>query len=175
MEELLRKIFICFQHIKWPNSIDEREDKFNKDKLLNLIKSITALSDIQLVQECGLRRKEALPFFGWGAVGDEKTQINGNVKSDLTFRKGEINLIIENKLICKGKEDYIKNSLVQTVEYLNLYNVAAAILLIFDAGRAKDREWDNYPENTLIRCLTSNYPICVVRVRERDSTRIYYG
>ena len=173
---MMKDIFECFDQLNWTPSVELHEDKFNKDILLGLLKTVSCLTGIEHVEEHDRRNSEAVPFFGWGACGISCSQIDGHCKSDLIFRKDQLFLLIENKLIRNGKnEEYnIKNALVQTIEYLNLYKVAGAVLLIFDAGRAKDREWDGNKEEKLINCLNSEYPLCVVRIREGYDTKIYY-
>jgi hypothetical protein len=176
MELTIFNIFQAFKGLTWPDLIDLSEDKFNKNKLYNLLKSVPDLSDIEMINEKDIRRNAALPFFGWGASRENLDKIDAHVTSDLSFKKGEINLLIENKLVRDDKnEDSIKNALVQTIEYLNLYNVSGAILLVFDDGRAKKREWENNPEEHLIKCLTSKYPFCVVRIRKDKRTCVYFN
>ncbi len=176
MNANLKPIFDCFVQLKWPASIDTTEPEFNKDLLLNLLKQMDCLSDLEHIDEKELRNPDALPLFGWGGCGKNFSKINGNVKSDLTFKKDGISILVENKLIRNGKNEEcnIKNAIVQTIEYLNLYKVAGALLLIFDAGRAKDREWENSAEKKLLDSLLSNYPLCIVRIRKDCETKIYY-
>lgn len=176
MGNTIKDIYECFKQLNWPSSIDLHEDKFNKDNLMELLRTSSCLMDIEHVEEKDFRNSEALPFFGWGACGKTFSQIDGQVKSDLIFKKDGVLLLVENKLIRDGKNEEcnIKNALVQTIEYLNLYKVAGGILLIFDAGRARGREWVTNKEENLINCLISEYPLCVVRIREKYETKIYY-
>ena len=177
MELPMCKIFQAFEGLTWPDGTNLHEDKFNKTKLFDVLKSVSSLSDIEMIDEKDIRRDAAVPFFGWGAIGENQDKIDGHVKSDYSFKKNELNLLIENKIVRYGKkeEDNIKNALVQTIEYLNLYDVSGAILLIFDDGRAKQQDWDNRQEQRLIKCLTSEYPICVVRIRRGKSTCTYFS
>ena len=176
MEHTMNRIFQAFESLAWPEGTDMHEDKFNKEKLHAVLKSVDCLCDIEIVDEKSIRRAEAVPFFGWAACGTSLNRIDGHSQSDCLFRKNSLNILIENKIIREGKKEEcnIKNAMVQTIEYLNLYNVSGAILLIFDDGRAKERNWDNSQEQRLINCLISEYPFCVVRIRRNEKTRVYF-
>ncbi len=171
------QLFDNFRGINWPSSIQISEDSFNKNDLLPLLNNVPELIGIEEVSESELRDNSSTPFFGYRASKDDPQVMSNRGGTDLLFRKDGINLFIENKLIRRGGEECnIKNSFVQAVEYLNLYTVDAAIVMIFDAGRAKDREWEDSPaEHELIQCLTTQYPMCVVRIREKFQTRVYYS
>ena len=169
----LEDIFRAFHGLNWPNDTDLSEERFNKNKLPDLIKSLDSLSDISDEKEIDVRNKLAVPFFGWGANRKNSNIINGKVKSDYFFKEDAISLLIENKIVFEKAECNIKNALVQTIEYLNLYKVVGAILLIFDDGCAKNREW-NKQEERLINCLTSEYPVGLVRVRKDKRTCIWF-
>ena len=83
-------------------------------------------------------------------------------------------MFIENKIIRRGRECDIKNALVQVIEYLNLYDVPVAALLIFDDGVGIGREWQQgTAEHTVIACLTERYPFCVARLRRGRDTCAY--
>jgi hypothetical protein len=141
-----------------------------------LLNSVRELNGVEAVSDRELRNNSATPFFGYRASETDPQVMSNRGGTDLLFRKDGINFFIENKLVRYGKNEEcnIKNSFVQAIEYLNLYRVDAAIVFIFDAGRAKDREWDNSAEHKLIECLIVNYPICVVRIREKCPTKVYY-
>lgn len=172
MENIVLNVFQAFNDTPWPDSTTLSENDFNKDVLPTILRSISFLSDIEIVEKKNFKnfiRNPVIPFFGWGATS------RGNASQrplDCMFQKYGVNFLVENKII-RGNEYECANGLVQTIGYLNLYDVSGAVLLIFDDGRAKHREW-NEQEERLIRCLTAEYPLCVVRIREGKETRIYF-
>jgi len=99
--------------------------------------------------------------------------VRNKKQTDLLFSFGNHNFFVENKIV-RNRECDIKNSLVQGVEYLNLYDVSVGIVLIFDGGRGKNPEWEGGKEVVLINALTEAFPLCVVRVREHCETKIYF-
>ena len=177
MTNRVHQLFENFRGINWPSSIQIPENSFNKNDLLPLLNNVTELIGIEEVSESELRDNNSPPFFGYRASKRDPQVMSNRGGTDLLFKKDGINLFIENKLVrhSRNEECNIKNSFVQAVEYLNLYTVDASIVLIFDAGRAKDREWDDSPEHELIQCLTTKYPMCVVRIRENYLTKVYYS
>jgi hypothetical protein len=172
----MNQIFQAFTGLKWHGETNMHEDKFNADKLCHALSSVDYFSNIKIIDEKNKRRNKATPFFGWAACGSSLDRIDGNSKADFIFQKNDLNILIENKIIRDGKNEEcnIKNALVQTIEYLNLYDVSGAIALIFDDGRAKERDWAGGQEEKLINCLTVEYPICIVRVRDGKKTCVYY-
>ena len=159
--------------LRWPNVNIGSETHFNRENLEGILKSTSGFEDIQIVEQSTLRHSNALALFGWGAK-TRNANISRRVKTDMTFKKGQCDFFIENKLIKKGRECDIKNALVQAVEYLNVYVVDIGIVLLFDRGRGKDIDWGCHPEEKLVKALTSVYPLCIVRVRENQRTQAYY-
>jgi hypothetical protein len=176
MENTVNNIYEEFKGLTWPDGTELPEDKFNKTRLRDILTSLQSLSNISEVNESSVRCESAFPFFGWGAKARRPNSITRHIKSDYLFTHNSTYLLIENKIIRDGKleECNIKNALVQVIEYLNVYDVSGAILLVFDDGRAKERDWRSGQEEKLINCLTSAYPFCVVRVRRAKDTCIYY-
>lgn len=174
MSSIIRKLFKSLQLLSWPADLGSNEDHFNRTRLLNLLNQLDGLGTIQVVNESDLiRRQNATPFFGWGKNKVSNT-ISGHLKADLLFSFGDFNFFVENKIVTNRECD-IKNSLVQGIEYLNLYDVSVGIVLIFDSGRGKEQEWEEGKEAVLINALTKAFPLCVVRVREQFNTKIYFA
>jgi hypothetical protein len=161
----------AFRAICWPNGSLPRETRFNKESLLSLLQRASDLASLEDVPEKGQRRENAKPFFGASALASNLSVVHWRSRTDLVAKWNGTFIFVENKIIRAARECDIKNALVQAVEYLGLYNVSLAVVLVFDQGRAKDREWDtNSSEYALIACLARRYPILVVRVREGHNT-----
>lgn len=75
MEYRMNRIFQAFEGLAWPEGTDMHEDKFNKEKLHTVLKSVDCLCDIEIVDEKSIRRAEAVPFFGWAACGTSLNRI----------------------------------------------------------------------------------------------------
>lgn len=130
---------------------------------------------IEAAEEQTMRSSAARPFFGWGTCicTDDRVRISRKVKTDATFQLNGTKCFIENKIIQPGRECDIKNAIVQAIEYLNLYEVMLGALLILDAGKGSAADWRGHEEGRLLVTLTSEYPLCVVRVRERQATEVF--
>ncbi len=180
MNQVIQELFSALGRLNWPYSLGSNEVSFNQTSLFPMLASLQGLGgSIEAINQNRLRRVTARPFFGWGASGNNRMSIHGNVKTDLTFRFRDLYFYIENKILRPGNKNYrecdIKNSLVQIVEYLNLYDVSAGVLLIFDGSKGKSMDWNSNAEEVLINTLTSSYPMCVVRVRQNHQTRVYFN
>ena len=116
----MNRIFQAFEGLAWQDGTDMHEDKFNKEKLHEVLKSVDCLSDIEIIDEKSIRRAEAIPFFRWAACGESLNRIDGHSQSDCLFRKNNLNILIENKIIRGGKKEEcnIKNAMVQTIARL---------------------------------------------------------
>ena len=174
LNSVISKLFKSLQLLSWPADLGANEDHFNRTRLFNLLNQLDGLGSIQVINESNrIRRQNATPFFGWGKNKLSNT-ISGHLKTDLLFSFGDHNFFVENKIITNRECD-IKNSLIQGIEYLNVYHVSVGIVLIFDGGRGKEQEWEGGKEAVLINALTKAFPLCVVRVREQFNTKTYFS
>ena len=168
------KLRLALKGIPFPDTNLPDEPAFNRDGLLAAVKRAPDFLSLSPNPQRDCRRRDAVPFFGASAKKDNQSVIDGRSKTDLVFSWSGTRMFIENKIIRSGRECDIKNALVQVVEYLNLYDVPVAALLIFDEGRGSDREWQQgTAEHTVIACLTERYPFCVARLRRGKDTFVY--
>ena len=105
--------------------------------------------------------------------GDKKEGLFGHaskkgIEPDFFSATNSIDAVIEVKLIKKGNECDIKNGLAQVIEQALCYNKKVAVLLVFDCGNAKDRDW-NENECKYIRSICGidldGIKIAIIKIR----------
>ncbi len=147
----------------------ERIAAFFRDCQRDLISSLD-LNETSLLREIGFQNglnlksdcRGSYPLFGYNSLQTDYLQ-GGQVLVEVKY----IRVKPRKNGKPAGNEYDIKNALAQVVEQALCKNYPEAVLLVIDAGRARDREWDER-EKKFISMFQNNpfaVRLSVVRVR----------